>query len=43
MSSAGLIEMTIVDKPMSRLQWYRLTALGEALRAQLRKKREKTS
>ena len=29
---AGLVEMTIPDKPKSSKQRYRLTALGEAVR-----------
>ena len=32
---AGLLEMTIPDKPNSRLQRYRLTAAGRALHARL--------
>jgi hypothetical protein len=31
--AAGLVEMTIPDKPTSSKQRYRLTALGEAVRA----------
>jgi hypothetical protein len=32
--AAGLVEMTIPDKPKSSKQRYRLTALGEAVRAE---------
>ena len=35
---AGLIEMTLPDKPKSRKQRYRLTARGEALAAQIKGK-----
>jgi hypothetical protein len=31
--AAGLIEMTILDKPRSRLQRYRLTALGQKVKS----------
>ena len=34
--AAGLIEMTIPDKPNSSRQRYRLTALGKAVRAKRR-------
>ena len=35
---AGLVEMTVPDKPNSRSQRYRLTKAGKALRAQRMKK-----
>jgi ATP-dependent DNA helicase RecG len=35
----GLIEMTMPDKPTSKLQQYRLTESGRAIAAQLDKKR----
>lgn len=39
----GLIEMTILDKPRSRLQKYRLTAMGRAMLAGTDKNAEKNT
>ena len=38
-ASAELVEMTIPDKPTSRLQRYRLTDKGRSLAAQLLKRK----
>ena len=40
--SAGLIEMTLPDKPRSKNQRYRLTPAGQSLAAQLKGKKIST-
>ena len=40
---AGLIEMTLPDKPQSRKQEYRRTAQGEALAEQIKQKNARAS